>query len=319
MMECGRTVLAASLVVLVGSFGCSRDRSSPRDSQGKVRVVATIFPLADVVRQIGGPLVDVHCLLGPGQTPHGFTLKTSQMEQLARAQLVVTIGMGVDQWASAAVRHTAGRRAAVLELCSPEKFRRLLERHGQGREGHEGGDDRGGRGHHHAGDPHVWLDPVFMQVFVAEIARELARIDPPHAGEYSRRADAYAARLRKLDEEYRTVLGAVRHRAIVTFHPAFTYVAGRYGLTARSIRTADAKGFGARHIEDVTAFVRAHGVRAIFTEPQFPPEKLRMLAKRTGARVGRLDPLGNPNVEGYDSYLAMMRSNLGALKRALSE
>ena len=50
-----------------------------------------------------------------------------------------------------------------------------------------------------------------------------------------------------------------------------------------------------------------------------PPDKLRALADRSGCGLATLDPLGNPNVEGYDSYLAMMRSNLAALKRGLDE
>jgi ABC-type Zn uptake system ZnuABC Zn-binding protein ZnuA len=72
-------------------------------------------------------------------------------------------------------------------------------------------------------------------------------------------------------------------------------------------------------VQQVEQFIREYNVRAVFAEPQFPAGSLRALAERTGVAVGRLDPLGGPNVPGYDSYIDLMRSNLDALASSLAE
>ena len=311
MAACGRTISAVGLAAVATAVlcccGCRRDGPRQADAGAKVRVVATIFPVADVIKQIGGDRVDVHCMLGPGQSPHGFTLTAADMEELARARLVVVVGLGVDEWATSATARAAASGATLVEMYTADTHRHLPDRHGH-HDAHPG-----------AGDPHVWLDPVFMQAFAVDIAGRLAQVDPSGADTYRRRAREYSAELRKLDEQYRTVLGAVKRKAIVTYHPAFTHLAARYGLTGLSIRAADAEGIGAGDVEAVAAFIARHGVKTIFIEPQMPPDKLRAMADRSGCQLATLDPLGNPNVKGYDSYLAMMRSNLAALKRGLDE
>lgn len=321
--------LATSLLValaLVFLANCRHQPSKPAPADGKIRVAATIFPLADVIRNIGGQDVEVFCLLGPGQSEHDFQPTAQHAESLAGAKLVVLVGLGSDEWAMPAIRATAsGARLLRLgEGVEPLAAQEEVEGHEAHDEGddHESPDANHGHGHDHGnltGDPHVWLDPVLMQTFVTRIAEEFSQIDPPHAGQYAQRRDAYLAELRKLDEEYRTALGGLKHREFVTFHAAFNYIAQRYGLRQLSLHNVDAAGFDPQHLEDVMQFVKEHQIKAIFAEPQYPSEKLQMLADAAGVSVGKLDPLGEPGMSGYDSYLAMMRSNLKSLAAALKD
>jgi len=291
--------------------GCA-DRPRRPDGSGKVRVVASIFPLADLAGRIGGPDAQVACLLAPGQTPHDFRPGAAQAERCADADLVVLVGLGVDAWAADAARASRGR-AVVLRVGERAGLGGVATARAENGD-HAHAHDPGG-----LVDPHVWLDPVFMQSFACAIADALIAARPAARGRFVRRRDACLADLKALDAEYRTTLAGAKGKHFVTFHPAFTYVAKRYGLVQMSLHTADAAGFGPEHMEKVADFVRRHRVRAIFAEPQFPPDKLRALARATGAAVGQLDPLGNPDRPGYDSYLAMMRSNLAALASALRD
>jgi zinc transport system substrate-binding protein len=314
-----RAILAAACAACVATAGCGKAVATR--PAGKVRVVATIFPLADVVREIGGPDVTVTCLLRPGESEHDFDPRAELAEAVAKAQLLVMVGMGMDEWARRIGSAAAGR-ALVLELAEQPEFKKMLAT----RPAEEtppsrpaGSPDQGG-GHEHAGgDPHVWLDPVYMQQFARQIADALCRLDPPHAGLYRQRLDAYLAQLRALDQEYRQGLAGVKNRNFVTFHAAFGHLAARYGLRQQALQGADAADFGPGQLEEVIAFIRQHQVKAIFAEPQFPADRLQMLAERTGTKVGQLDPLGSPLAKGYDSYLAMMRSNLQALVAGLNQ
>lgn len=307
----GAACLAACLLA-----GCSPSRQPTSQARATVAVTASIFPLADVAAQIAGPDAHVTCMLAPGQSPHGFAARPVHVEMLTRAKLLVRVGLGVDDWASqAAAGAGKGLRVVVFaDLLGGE-----AGRHDPGHDGHPDEDHGAAHGHHHTGDPHIWLDPVFMQALAERVAEELAAIDPAHRQGYLRRRDAFLAELRQLDADYRRVLAAVPKKDFVTFHEAFTYVARRYGLVARSLAGVDAEMLGPDRLAEVVAFIKAHRVAAIFVEPQFPAGKLQAVADRTGVRVEVLDPLGSPAAAGYDGYLAMMRSNLARLAASLKE
>lgn len=314
-----RSFIVWLCLLLLSAAGVScRGEPSPRPAGDKVRVVASIFPLADVARQVGGSFVEVVCLLPPGVSPHGYSLKAQQAEQVAQADLLVTVGLGIDEWAARAARLAASRSISVLAMAgSAQVIKGIVEQDDE--------DEHvpaAAHGHHHdpaMGDPHVWLDLGAMERFTGMLADELAQRAPQHREAFGVNARAYVEQLRTLDAEYRKTLSPLKHRAFVSFHSAFGYLAKRYGLEQMAVYNADAAGFGPERIEKVAAFIRAKGIRVVFAEPQFPAEKLQALSQMTGATIARLDPEGNPDVPGYDSYLALMRSNLQTLAAALKE
>jgi len=79
------TALPVLFVLLVAAFaggGCWRSTSGPdaavgAEPEGHLRVVATIFPLADLARNIAGDAVEVACLLPVGASPHTFEPRPS--------------------------------------------------------------------------------------------------------------------------------------------------------------------------------------------------------------------------------------------------
>jgi len=304
--------LGCLVVLAISAAGCSKSKPPPIDSPGKVRVVATIFPIADLLRQVGGQRVEVSCMLAAGRSPHGYQAKAEHVETLNKANLLFMVGLGVDEWARRAARTAGSGQVRVVELAKDRDFKGVYDQfaktypttapHAQ-----------------HATDPHVWLDPVFMQSFLVAAVGELVKADPLHAEDYRTAGLAYLASLQKLDEDYRSTIGLLKHKHFLTYHPAFTYVARRYGLTQFALDEIGLGAISPEHLEKVLKFLKEHQVKAIFVEPQFPAERIESLAKQTGASVGRLDPLGNPDRKGYDSYLAMMRSNLLALQGALGD
>lgn len=302
--------LGAGLVAFLLAFlpvGCSpKDGGSPDGS--KITVVASIFPLADLAQRVGGERVEVITLLSPGQSPHGFEPKPRQAETLASAKLLVTVGLGLDPWAERTAQASGNRtvhRIVLADLLSGAGVKTLSG---------EPGDE-----HSQGPDPHIWLDVHVMGSYVDVLAREYAALDPEHASEYTGRAERCRAGLVALDEQYRRDLAGVPGKSFVCFHAAYGYLAERYGLKQVSLMDVNVGQFGSRRIETVINFIRENHVKTIFAEPDMPDEQFRAIAAETGARVARLDDMGNPTVRGYDSYDALMRANLRALVEALKE
>ena len=305
-----RKALVIVLAVLLILSGCRR--AAPPLGGPPWRIVASIFPLADLAKNIGGNRVSVSCLLPPGRSPHGYRPTPEQAELIAESRLLVMNGLGMDEWArraaKAAGRGLLVRLAEEVELVPVKVGADSAREHGS----HEH------EGYHasHGADPHIWLDPVLMIGMATAVGDALAKLDPDGSEFYRANVTVYANELKKLDEEYRRTLSACKHKEFVSFHSAYTYLAARYGLTQEAV--FELPESDAARLEHVVEFVREHKVKVIFAEPQFPADRLKPLLKETGTILMRLDPLGNPNLQGHDTYLSLMRTNLAVLRDGLN-
>lgn len=270
----------AVLLVLAGP-ACV---ASTRAGGGRVEVVAGLYPLAYVARQVGGDLVHVTDLTPPGAEPHDIELTPSQVGVVRSADVVVLV---------------PGLQPAV-DSAAPR--RRVLDAYaGLSRR---------------ADDPHVWLDPSRLAALAVTLARRLADVDPPHDTTYLQRGDDLARALSVLDRDYRTGLAHCTRRDVVTSHAAFGYLADRYGLHQVGISglTPDAEP-SPKQMAAAARYVREHHVTTVFVESLVSPKVSETVARETGARTAVLDPV--ENVATGDDYVSVMRRNLTALRTAL--
>ena len=286
------------VVALFGGIACERQTSS-----GKLTVVATIFPLADFVKNVAGDKVEVVTLLKPGDSPHTYAERPSYSKAVARAKLLVVNGAGLDFWVEN-LKAAASDNMVVVDTSAVLAEEGLLL---TGDEHDDGGTN-----------PHFWLDPVLAQKQVEAIAAALVAADPDNKDFYLENAADYIAQLQSLDEEIKSITQLFSSREFITFHPAWTYFAKRYGLVEAAV-IAEAPGKEPT-IEDIMRIVdkvRNLKVKAIFAEPQFSTKAADTIAADSGAEVLLLDPIGGPKLAGKDSYIALMRYNVGQMGEAM--
>ena len=158
-------------------------------------------------------------------------------------------------------------------------------------------------------NPHLWLDVKYGELYVDRIAAALKAADPSHAAQYDTQAAAYKARLETLDASIRAKIATVpqANRSIVTFHDAFPYYAREYGITIVGVAVAaPGQDPSAGYTAQLISAIRASGVKAIFSESQFPTRLVDQLAAETGATVvSQLydDALGDPPITSYEAVL----------------
>lgn len=271
---------------------------------GKVAVVTSIYPVSDIVRQVGGDRVEVGFMVPPGASPHTFEPKPSDMVKLDSARIFVMIGAGFEFWAEKAVKATGRRDLKVIVLSDGVP---LLK----------GTDERGSGGHHNgeAADPHIWLDPLLVKEMAGRIAAALIELDPAGKAYYLERADKYR---KELDGLHGLIAGSVanfRVKEYVTFHGAWNYFSKRYGLKVLGvIEESPGKEASPRHIAKIIGEIRRSGAKVVFAEPQLNPKTAEVIAREAGARVLMLDPIGGPGIRGRDTYIGLMRYNLSVLQ-----
>jgi ABC-type Zn uptake system ZnuABC Zn-binding protein ZnuA len=250
-------------------------------AQARPKVAATIFPLYDIVREVGGSAVDVVLVLPPGASPHTFEPTPAGARSLAGADVLFMVGHALDDWAARTARGVGVRRTVVVD-------RGITLRR-------EGG----------SVDPHYWLSIANAQAIARTVAEEIERLVPERSDAVRRALASYLTRLDVAERAIQGLLAGLPNRRIATFHEAFGYFADAYGLdVVATFEPFPGKEPGPRFVQEFQRTVRAAGVRVVFVEPQLALAPLRPIAGDLGVTLSVLDPLGG--VPGRDSYIDLM-------------
>ncbi|MCC7490895.1 MAG: zinc ABC transporter substrate-binding protein [Fimbriimonadaceae bacterium] len=305
------------LLVWLLVSGCrdSRPAAPPVGSAAEASrpvVVATIYPLADLLRRLAGPDAEVHCLLPPGASAHTFEITPQAAMALNGARLIARIGPGADSWLDAVMPQPAPRVVTALEHTKTIAGVPCEEDHDHAAHDHRHGDPAGA-------DPHVWLDPIRVRDdLLPALVAGLREVLPTSAAGLTGRQAELAKELTALDAELRRTLAPVRGDGFIAGHNAWQYFCQRYGLQQVGvIELVPGTDPSAKWMKELTATARAKQARAVFGEMQLNAALADTLAKETGLRVGRLDPYGGAALAGRDSYPALLRYNAAELVKGL--
>ncbi|MBN1540931.1 zinc ABC transporter substrate-binding protein [candidate division KSB1 bacterium] len=286
-----RCLLPVSLVIALG-FGFFSFCSRPPVRNDRLAVVASIVPLADFSRQVGGDRVKVTTLVPAGASPHTFELTPQMMAITSKARLVVLNGVGLEYWADKLVDNLPADSVIVLETTTGMEI--IAD------------DD------HASGNPHVWLNPRMAAQQVRMIGAALKSLSPADSAYFNQNEKHYLSRLDSLDLEIRTAAEKWAHRSLICVHPAWEYFTREYNLELTQVIIKNPGSEPSpKDFRDVVRAIRRVQARAIFNEPQFSPTLVNMIAAETGVQILTLDPLGSGD------YIATMRENLSNLNQAL--
>lgn len=289
------------LVVFVLSGSRFFGARKPMSTNQKVQIVATIYPLGDFAKNVGGELVEVTTITPPGVEPHEYEPTPQDLVKMQKADLVLINGNGMDPWAEKVVDGLRAKQIRVLILS--EGIAVLPSEEGEGL------------------DPHVWLDPVFAAQISEAIATALSQSSPDTA-RFIAQKDAYAARLKALDEAYQAGLARCERREIVTSHNAFRYLAKRYNLTNLYILgLSPEEDPSPQKIAEVSTLAKQKGVKTIFFETLVSPKFAETVASEVGVGTAVLNPiegLTEEELQSGEDYIQAMEENLRALRTALT-
>lgn len=274
----------------------------------KLRIVASIAPLADFAKQVGGNKADVLLLLPPGASEHTFEPSPRMMQKISKAKVFIKIGAGLEFWADKII--IAANKDIIVVNCSEDI--ELIEINGHSHDHNKGLKQNG----IHTADPHIWLDPVICMTIIKKIEAALSKADPANSSYYKKNSAAYMARLSALDREIADKVKTFRTKEYVTFHQAWNYFSRRYGLSvAGVIAESPGKEPSPKHISNILKELKRINVKVVFAEPQSSVQIAEAIAREAGGKVLILDPVGGQ--KGRETYIKLMRYNLAVLEKAM--
>ena len=308
--------------ILLGALllvpGCGKPQSAgtvapvPPDLSGrKIRVVATIGMIAEMVKQVGGERVEVEGLMGPGVDPHLYKASEGDVIRMASADIVVYNGLHLEGKMSGVFERMGNRirTVAVTDGIDREKLLRPPEFKG-------------------AYDPHVWFDVTLWMDAVKTLERALAAMDPAHEDVYRANGTRYLKSLEMLDRYVRreALIVPPRKRVLITAHDAFNYFGRAYGFQVRGLQgISTVAEAGAADIQALARLIVENEIPAVFVESSVPHRYIEALQEAVGARGFRVkiggslfsDAMGDPgSPEG--TYYGMVRHNIDVIVSALS-
>ena len=265
------------------------------------RIVASFSLLADMVREIVPPALEVSALVSHDSDAHVFQPTPAHGRRLAQAGLVVVNGIGFEGWIDRLVK-ASGYSGPVLVAS-----RGITPR----------------QGGHHGTDPHAWQDLALAKRYVANLREGIGQRWPMHQAEIDQRAGAYLERIDRLDAQVRQQLGAVprEQRRVITSHDAFGYFGAAYGVDFLSPQGWSTHSEpSAAAVARLIRQIQQRQVRALFLENISDRRLIERIASESGARVGGTlysDALSAPGGPA-DSYLKMFEHNTRTLIDALA-
>jgi ABC-type Zn uptake system ZnuABC Zn-binding protein ZnuA len=288
-------------LLLVMATACSPSASS-RSQTDIVILTSTTF-LADITRNIAGDRVIVESLLPAGADPHSYQPTPQDVAKIEQSKLLIINGAEYEHFLEALLENAGGERE-IIEASSGLRLRTDAESE-------------------HGVDPHLWLDPNNVIIYVENIREGLTHFDPDGSAIYQSNADAYISQLEALDAWINEHVSQIppERRLLVTNHEALGYFAERYGFTVIGAvlpSVSSDASTSAGQMAELIEQIKSSGTPAIFLDEVENPALAQQIADETGVTVVadlHLESLtdGPPAA----TYIDMMKHNVTQIVNAL--
>lgn len=290
--------------------GCSTSILANRQRDGIVAAVATTGMIADLVRQIGGPLVRVEQLIQAGVDPHLYKPIRDDVVAILASDVVFFNGLKLEGRMSDLLSGNVAvnrRHVALSEAMDKSEWL-----------GEPGVD---------AIDPHIWMDVSVWSRATKLVESHLCALLPDRVPELAERADELRARLDQLDQRGRTAMSSIppSQRVLISSHDAFQYFGRRYGLQVEGVQgISTASEAGLSRIPELIALIQERRIPAVFKESSVAGRMIDAILEGAAVRGVPLsvgpelysDALGETG-SGADTYEGMMIHNFRSVAESL--
>lgn len=278
---------------------------------GRLSVFTTFYPSQYFAQRIGGDMVEVTCPVPDGEDAIFWMPDDDVIQGYQSAGLIVLNGAGFAMWVDK-VSLPASRIIDTAHVMESEfmKFEDAVE-HSHGKEG----------AHSHEGiDGHTWIDPVNAKVQSGEIRNALVRRLPDAHEVLEANYLELCEDLDDLDARL-TELGGMASEPILCSHPAYNYIARRYGWNIANLDLDPEVMPAEETMSRIADLLETHTAKVILWESDPLPEIVERFERELRIRSVTFSPCELLSAEegaGGADYLSVMKENIERLSLAMS-
>ena len=309
-------IIAIAIVIPLASFAVTQPSFNSEISiteNSKLQIITSATFLNEFSQNVGKEMIDVTLLVPMGADPHDWEPTIKDRERLQKADVIIVNGIGYEHWIGS---FDSNDNQGILVDTSNGILTLDSEKHDDhAKEDDHDEHEEEDKNNHEDLDPHIWLNPVYAQLQVKNIANALSNSDPTNKNYYQSNAAIYNKELDLLDSKIRTELSGCK-TDFITFHNAFSYFSEEYGLTQHTIISSnDSHGeVTPQTLENIISLARELNIKVIFAEESTSTKTSQVIADEIGGKVLVLSPL---EIVSDETYVEKMTQNLNNLKDAL--
>lgn len=291
-------------LLTVLSFSACSSQTQKSTGSGKIKVSVSFNAMKEFTEAVGGDKVEISTIVPDGTEPHDFEPKAGDLTALGNAQVFVTNGLGMENWAEKSVKAAGDKNLVTVEASKgAEPIKNTdsdaVQEHGQY-------------------DPHLWISPKGAEIEIKNIRDGLCKADPADAAYFTKNCNDYVAQLESLYSEYQAKFKAAKNKSFVTGHAAFAYLCRDFGLKQNSVEDVFADGEpSAQKLAKLVDYCKKNSVKTIFVEDMVSPAVSQALAQQVGAKAEKIYTMESS--EDSKSYLERMKANLLEIDSSLSQ
>ena len=296
------SVLMAVMILL---FSCKNEKKE----HSTLRVVTTTTMITDLVKQIGGDLIEVRGLMGSGVDPHLYKASEGDVTKLTNADIIFYNGL-----------HLEGKLVEVFEKMKNKKTVAIAD-------ALDKSTLIGSEYFASNYDPHIWFNVDYWKQATNFVVNTLSETLPEQKDFFESNGTDYIEQLDALKAKITNTIATLplEKRILVTAHDAFNYFGAYFNFEVVGLQgLSTATEAGVQDVQNLAAFIIERQVKAIFVESSIPKRTIEalqaaVLSKGHQVTIGGTlysDALGDADtIEG--TYLGMFEYNVNTIVNAL--
>ena len=310
--------LICCAVLAFTMVGCTADNNK---ENGKIKIIATLFPQYDFTRQIVGDKADVELLLPAGVESHSYDPTASDIINIGKSDMFIYTGKYMEVWADKVIKSSNSKKLKVVDA---SKGITLEKEESHEEEDHDEHDNDEHDEHNHEYDPHIWTNPQFAKTMVDNIVEGLCEVDKENADYYKENAEKYKKELDRIDSEFENVVSTSKHTELFfAGRFALKYFAERYNLKYTSAYDSCSTETepSAKAVSNIIKQMNEKKIKVIFYEELVDPKVANTIANETGAEPLVLHSSHNVSKDEFKAgktYIQIMEQNIVNLRKGLN-
>lgn len=335
---CFLIALLSWMVLTTGCFSIKSAQPEPSGDSGKLKVVTTLFPYYDFVRQIAGEQVDLTLVVPAGMDSHSFEPTPADMMTIQNADILICNGGEMEHWLLQVLDAVDTSEITMITMMDyVDVFEEeLAEGMEDGHEiyWHDGHPHEKVQGNYidHDGheqeieyDEHIWTSPVNAMKITEVIGQALMEEDETHQTKYAENMAAYLEVLKGIDNDIREIVTQGKRNMIVVGDKfPFRYLAEEYHLDYRAAFSGCSTDTepSAKTIAYLIDKIREKGIPVIYYLELSSHRVSEIIGEETSAVPLLLHSCHNVTRREFDdgvTYVDLMKQNVENLRKGLDE
>jgi len=236
----------------------------------KLNIALSIPPQEFILKKLA-PKINYFTLVTPGNSPHTYEPKPSQMLKLSNANIYFTIGVEFENvW----LNKFKAQNKNLIVIKTDKNITKIPMANNNAKKL----------------DPHIWLNTNNLKIIANNMANALIKYDSKNSATYKQNLQKFLNECDNLKKEINKKLSGLKNRKFLVFHPAWGYFAKEFNLNQIAIEV-EGKEPSIKELVKILKFAKQQNVKAIFTQPEFSKKSANLIAKELNIKVVALSPL----------------------------